>query len=167
MLCESGAFGCAADDVGEDRRLQPLALEPAEDGRVRRRFRLVAELGELAGERRRERLAARLAALAAADKQRRALFVEVEAGPVECDQLGAAKPGLQKREKDKPVALGQFGPSPWRRRCSWEQLRELVRCQPIGFLLRLRRRLELEERIGRPLRRLSQRRKRRRRPNRR
>ena len=33
-LLEPGPLGGAADDRGEDRRLQPLALEPAEDGRL-------------------------------------------------------------------------------------------------------------------------------------
>jgi hypothetical protein len=31
-LLEARLLGGAADDPGEDRRLQPLALEPAEDG---------------------------------------------------------------------------------------------------------------------------------------
>ena len=69
-LLEVGALGGAADDRGEDRRLQALAREAAEDRCVGCRLPGVAQVFELTGKRRRERLPARLAALAAADEQR-------------------------------------------------------------------------------------------------
>ena len=90
-LLDRGPLGGAADDRGEDRRLQALALEAAEDGRVGRRLPLGAEERELARERGRERLPARLAALAAADEQRRPRPLELEVGPVERDQLRPAQ----------------------------------------------------------------------------
>jgi hypothetical protein len=62
-LLDRGLLGGAADDRGEDRRLQPLSLESAEDGRVAGRLPVGAEERELVCERGRERLAAWLAAL--------------------------------------------------------------------------------------------------------
>jgi hypothetical protein len=138
-LREAGALGGAADDPGEDRRLQPLALEPAEDGIAWRRPLLVAELAQLLGELWRDRLAARLGTLALADEQRRALALEVDLAPIERDQLGAAQARLDEREQDEPVALGQTLPAPSRVLGRGEQAGELVLGQPVGFLLRLRR----------------------------
>jgi hypothetical protein len=56
----------ATDDRGEDRRLQPPALEPAEDGIGGRGLPLLAELAQLLGELRSERLTAGLGAFALA-----------------------------------------------------------------------------------------------------
>ena len=60
----------------------------------------------------------------------------------------AAKAGLNERQQDEPVAFGEAGAPSWRVRGRGEQQRELLLGQPVGFLLRLRRRLELEERVG-------------------
>jgi hypothetical protein len=86
-LFDRGSLGGATDDPGEDRRLQPLSLESAEDGGVGGRVPFGAEERELASERWRERLSTRLAALAAADEQRRAWPLELQVCPVERDQL--------------------------------------------------------------------------------
>jgi hypothetical protein len=92
-LREACALGGAADDPGEDRRLQPLALEPAEDGIAGRRPPLVAKLLQLLGELRSKRLAAGLGALALADEQRRSPAFEVDVAPVERDRTGAGSSG--------------------------------------------------------------------------
>lgn len=109
-----------------------------------------AQPGELARERSREWLAARPAALAAADEQRRPWPVELEVGPVDGDQLRAAEAGLQEREQNEAVALGEAGALPRRVLGRCQQPGELLLGQPVGLLLGLRRRLELEEGIGQP-----------------
>ena len=140
-LLDLGSLGGAADDPGEDRRLQPLALEPAEDRCVRGRAPVGAEERELAGERRCERLAARLAALAAADEQRRPRSLELEVSPVERDQLRPAQARLDEREQDEPVTLGEARAPPRRVLGRGEEAGELLLGQPVRLLLRLRRRL--------------------------
>jgi hypothetical protein len=87
-LLDRGSLGGTPDDPGEDRRLQPLSLESAEDRRVSGRAPFGTEARKLAGERRCERLPTRLAALAATDEQRRPWSIELEVYPVERDQLG-------------------------------------------------------------------------------
>src|SRR5512133_522204 len=144
-LLEPGPLGGAADDRGEDRRLQALALEAAEDGRVRGCVSRRLQASELARQRPRERLPAGLAALAAADEQRRSRSRELEVGPVERDQLRAAQAGLDEREQHEAVALGEAAPSTRRVLGRGQQPGELQLGQPVGLLLWLRRRLELEE----------------------
>jgi hypothetical protein len=146
-LLEPRPLGSATDDRAQDRRLEPLALEAAEDGRVRGCLARRSQPGELAGERSGERLPARLAALAAADEQRRTLAVELQVGSVDRDQLGAPQPGLDEREQDEAVALDEPVTAPSRMPGCREQAAKLVLGQPVRLLLRLRRRLELEERI--------------------
>ena len=68
-LLDRRPLGCTADNRGEDRRLQSLALEAAEDRRVCGRLPLRADDGKLVGERWCERLPARLAAFATTDEQ--------------------------------------------------------------------------------------------------
>lgn len=104
-LLDLGSLGRATDDPGEDRRLQPLPLEAAEDRRVGGRDPLGAKERKLAGERRCERLPARLAALAAADEQRRPWPLELQVGPIERDQLRPPQPRLDEREQNEPVTL--------------------------------------------------------------
>ena len=147
-LVRLACVGGATDDPCEDRRLQSLAREPAED-RIRRRGPpRLAQLPQLLGELWSERLTAWLGALALADKQRGALALQVHVAPVERDQLGAAQARLDEREQDEAVALDQSGMSPSRVLGGGEQPGELVLGQPVRFLLRFRRRLEVEERVG-------------------
>ena len=94
-------------------------------------------------------LPARLAALAAADEQRRQRPLELEVGPVERDQLRSAQTGLDEREQDDAVALCQACAPPRRVLRSSEEPCELLLGQPVRLLLWLRRRLELEEWVGR------------------
>jgi hypothetical protein len=68
-----------------------------------------------------------------------------EVGPVERDQLGAAQAGLDEREQHEPVALGEAMAATGRMRSGGEQPLELAFGQPVRFMLRLRRPLELEE----------------------
>jgi hypothetical protein len=104
---ELRALRGTVDDRREDRRLKPVPLEPAEH----RRLSCRAQERELTRERRRERLTPRLSALAAAHEQRWASALEIEVGPVECDQLGSAEAGLDERAQDEPVALSEAVPT--------------------------------------------------------
>jgi hypothetical protein len=147
-LLEVSSLRGAVDDRGQDRRLQPVPLEPAEDRCLRRRLPGRAQKRKLVCELRCERLAPRLAALAAANEQRGPTALEVEVGPVERDQLGPAQAGLDEGEQDEPVALGESFPASGRVRSGGEHAVELRLGQPVGLLLRLRRALELDEGIG-------------------
>lgn len=88
--------------------------------------------------------------LAAAHEQRRARPVELEIRPVERDQLGAAEAGLDEREHHEPVTRRETGALTARMLRGGEETRELGPGEPVSFLLWLRRRLELEKRVGHP-----------------
>jgi hypothetical protein len=127
-----------------------LPSSPQKNWRVRGRAPFRSKERELASERWRERLSTRLAALAAADEQRRTRPFELEVGPVERDQLRPPQTRLDEGEQDEPVPLGEARASPGRVLGGGEEACELLLRQPVRLLLRLRRRLEIEERIGRP-----------------
>jgi len=97
----------AADDVGQDRRLQPTTLEPAEHVCLRRGIPAGALRGQLVRELRRQGLAARLVALAMANEQGRPGGVEVDVSPLQRSQLGAPHAGGDESEQHEPVALAQ------------------------------------------------------------
>ena len=133
VLVEAGAFGGAADDEAEDRRLEPSAFKAAEHAALAGRRSASPQTRELAGERRGERLAARLAALAAADKQRGALGFEVEVAPVQREQLGAAKTGRDERQEDEPVALDKPGRCSARLPAQRRAVARTLRGEPVGL----------------------------------
>jgi hypothetical protein len=119
-LLELRSLRGAVDDRGQDRRLEPVAFEPAEHGGFRRRLPFRAQERELAREWRRERLTPRLAALAAPNRQRGPGALEIEIGPVKCNQLGPAEAGLDESEQDEAVAVGEAAPASRRVRSSGE-----------------------------------------------
>jgi hypothetical protein len=107
VLVEAGAFGGAPDDCAEDRDGEPLACETADDRLVGSGAERVAPLLQCGRELGRERLAARLPAFAAAHEQRGAFAVELEVGPVECEQLGAPQPGRDEQPEHELVTLDE------------------------------------------------------------
>ena len=135
--------------AGEDRRLQALALEAAEHRRVGRRLPLGAQ------ERRARGRAAARAAAGAACRPCRSGRAARAASP---SSSRSAQSSAISSARRRPVWTSASRTSrsrsarPARRRggCSrgGEEPRELLLGQPVGFLLRLRRRLELEERVG-------------------
>ena len=93
VFLESCPFRCTAEDLGEDRLLEPSAVESAEDRRLGAWGARGSEGAKLTHESGRERLPAGLAAFAPADEERRRGGVEVEVAPVEREQLRAPQSG--------------------------------------------------------------------------
>ncbi len=148
VLLDPGARRGAPDDVGEDRLLQASAGEPAEDRIGRPGLPRVAQLPQLAGEARRDRLTPGLAALPAADEQRLLASVELEVPPLERAQLGATKAGRDEGEERELVTLREARQVPLGLPGGVEQPPELLARQPVALLPRLRRRVEVAERVA-------------------
>jgi hypothetical protein len=149
VLLDPRSRSGAPDDVREDRLLQASTVEPTEDRIGRTGLSCVAQLLQIAGEPSRKRLASGLVALPVTDEQRPLAAVELEVAPLERAQLGTTKAGRHEREQDELIALGEARQVSLRYPGGVEQASELLPRQPVALLPRLRRRVEVAERIGR------------------
>lgn len=84
-----------------------------------------------------------------ADEQRPLASVELEVPPLERTQLGAPKAGRDEGEERELVTLREARQIPVWLPGGVEQPPELLACQPVALLPRLRRRVEVAERIAR------------------